>query len=458
MKKGSVGRRPRPSGAGGRRAPPVVAGRALYPRGLARPVRRIAEEREKTIYDPVHGPIGLSGAPLAVIGEPTFQRLWGVRQTGFAHLVFPGANHTRLEHSLGVYWVSRRMAETLGLDRAASAEIACGALLHDVGHAPFSHTLDGPMREALGYDHERQSRWEVLGGRATGGAADPSELPSVLERHGIAPARVAALIDPSGGPPPPPLHRAILHGPIDADRIDYLQRDAHYTGVAHGAIDATRLLHTIGSVGGRLSFAEKGRSAVEGFLLGRTLMYSAVYYHKTVRAAELMLSAGVERTPGFPETVRPWFRATDGELLSEMHRTGGFPGRIAKALRERRLYKRVAGRAVLTPEEERTVRRRWSSPPDRRAAEDELARIVGAPEGAVLFDLSGAEERRENLRDLEEIRLHTGRRALRPFARHGPWHGLLARAPGPWALALYVHPGHRRTERSRWPRLLDQML
>ncbi|MGI0155057.1 MAG: HD domain-containing protein, partial [Thermoplasmata archaeon] len=194
------------------------------------------------IFDPVHGPIPLDPLALALIGTPEFQRLWEIRQTGFAHLVFPGANHTRLEHSLGTYWVAARFAERLGLDPANGRLLTTGALLHDLGHGPFSHSLDVPMREVLGHGHERISRARITGEEPS--PRGPAVVPAVLRRHGVDPGEVAKLVDPER-PQRPSWFGSILHGAIDADRIDYLQRDAHYTGVAHGAIDAVRLLDTI---------------------------------------------------------------------------------------------------------------------------------------------------------------------------------------------------------------------
>ena len=297
----------------------------------------------------MHGTVVLEGAALELVGTEAFQRLWGIRRTGFAHLVFPGANHTRLEHSLGTYSVAGRVAERLGLDRANSNLVRAAALLHDLGHGPFSHTLDGPMEEVLGHGHEARSRAAIVGHAGDG------TVPAILERAGLVPKQVADLVDPSVRTRRPAILREILHGAIDADRIDYLQRDAHYTGVAHGAIDAARLLDTMRAIRGRLVFAEKGRSAVEGFLVGRALMYSTVYYHKTVRAAEMMAQAALERLPGYPESARESFDWTDGEWLYRVRAAGGLSEELVRGLTSRRLYKRVPGRRTLTPAARRGV-------------------------------------------------------------------------------------------------------
>jgi len=397
----------------------------------------------KAIFDPVHGPIALDPLALALIGTPEFQRLWGIRQTGFAHLVFPGANHTRLEHSLGTYWVAGRFAEHLGLGAAASRELATGALLHDLGHGPFSHTLDGPMREVLGHSHETESRRRI-----EGRGSSPGTVPEVLRRHGVDPRRVADLVDPPREAPRSWLGE-ILHGAIDADRVDYLQRDAHYTGVAHGAIDAVRLLDTLRVVGGRLVFAEKGRSAVEGFLVGRALMYSSVYFHKTVRAAEMMAQGAVERQPGYPGSARPLFGWTDGELLVRLGDVGGISGGLVRAIEERQLYKRAYGWRELDGAARTRWRRLAHRPEARRALEDELASRLHAPAGSVLLDLSGIEVRGDPVEDWADVGLAAGRRITYPFRGPGPWFALVNRPPADWPVSVYV-ASRFRARATRW--------
>lgn len=419
--------------------------------------------RRKTIFDPIHGAIVLQGAALELVQHAAFQRLWGIRQTGFAHLVFPGANHTRLEHSLGVYTVARQMAETLGLDPTETETLASAALLHDLGHGPFSHTLEPTMREVLHHGHEGLSRaWIVDAPRPFPALASEAQgslnLPAILERHGLDPKAVAELVDPVGRPALPKLLGPLLHGPIDADRIDYLQRDAHYTGVAHGVVDGARLRETVRVHDGRLVFAEKGRTAVEGFLVGRALMYSAVYYHRTVRAAEVMAQSAVERSPHFPDAAPALFGLTDGELLVRLASEGGRARALVGRLLGRRLYKRAWGLRRTTS----ATRARWDRlarrPVERRALEDRLAAALHLEPGELLLDLAGVAHRSPASDDWGRVEVLEDERPVHPFRRPGPWQALALRPPTLWAVSAYVAPERLDNARRGLPRAVARHL
>jgi uncharacterized protein len=402
----------------------------------------------KSIFDPVHGPVRIDGVALALVATPEFQRLWGIRQTGFAHLVFPGANHTRLEHSLGTFWVAGEMARRVDLEPTAAERVAVGALLHDLGHPPFSHTLDLPLREVTGERHERLSRRRVEGTDADW-PPERRHVAATLERFGLVPREVADLIDPRRPSPRAPLPGSILHGAIDADRLDYLQRDAHYTGVAHGAIDAVRLFDTLRAIRGRIVFAEKGRSAVEGFVVGRALMYSAVYYHKTVRAAEMMAQAAVERSAGYPEAARDLFVRTDGELLARLRDGPGVSAQLVEGLLDRRLYKRAYAVQGLAATERARWRRWLDDPPARRQLEDALAAALGGRAGSVLVDLAGLVPRGDPAEDWATVGVGGPERVTYPFREPGPWKGFAARPTLDWQVSVYVAPRLRRAGAER---------
>ncbi|MGI0139931.1 MAG: HD domain-containing protein [Thermoplasmata archaeon] len=411
------------------------------------PERAPRNEARKSIYDPVHGPIVLEGSALELIGTAEFQRLWGIRQTGLAHLVFPGANHTRLEHSLGVFWVARRISEGLGLPARDRRLVEAGALLHDLGHPPFSHTLEPTMREVLGHGHERRSRQLIVGSVRSDG-----DVAQILRRAGVDPDAVADLVDPVRTERSPSLLRSLLHGAVDADRLDYLQRDAYYTGVAHGAVDLVRILDTFRRAGDRLVIASKGRSAIEGFLVGRSLMYSAVYYHKTVRAAELMTQAAVERAIGFPSAAVDWLGGTDGDLLLDVGRErGAVSRRLIEGLRRRRLYKRAHVFTRLTPDSARRWRRLAHRPKERRALEDSLADRFRSPPGSLLIDLAGIEPRDRPDEDGRTIALLDGSRLVYPFRASSPWSELARRPPSETRAAIYTVPSIREAV-ARWLR------
>ncbi|MGA7847270.1 MAG: HD domain-containing protein [Thermoplasmata archaeon] len=403
----------------------------------------------------------MDGAPLELIGHSAFQRLWGIRQTGFAHLVFPGANHTRLEHSLGVFWVTRQMAEHLALPAEESLTVSVGGLLHDLGHGPFSHTLEPTFQEVLGFGHERISRARITG-QSLEGITDSSleetpTIPETLGRFGISPSHVADLVDPGPGRDVHPSLRAMLHGAIDADRIDYLQRDAHYTGVAHGTIDAARLLDTVRERGGRLVFAEKGRNAVEGFLVGRALMYSSVYFHKTVRSAEVMAQSALERLPGYPEVPHAVFGMTDGEFLAYLTDASDRSAEMVRRFRSRRLFKRALAWRDIPSGMGRAIGRLLAHPSERRRTEDLLTDRLDFPDGSVLLDLAGLSSRAV-AGDWAEVGLLGDRQVRYPFRAPSVWRDLAMRPPTAWKLAVYVPPERRIEAERRLNGLLRRIL
>lgn len=281
----------------------------------------------KIIKDPVHGYVEVSADAVSLLDSPLIQRLRYVRQLGFAHQVYPGANHTRFEHSLGTMHLAQIFCRLLGLDSDQERLIAAAGLLHDIGHGPYSHASERLMAEFCGHRHHQVE--ELIRGDALAGT---------LESLGLDAREVCAVIEgdhPLAG---------IIHGDLDVDRMDYLLRDAHYTGVPYGTVDAHRLMRSTNLTDQGLVVRESGINAAESLLIARTLMRPAVYFHHVSRIAESMIQfAAYEHLSqiGFDECGR-MMRSDDAAFLSELI---GSPSEIAaevtRGLYARRLYKRA---------------------------------------------------------------------------------------------------------------------
>jgi uncharacterized protein len=213
-----------------------------------------------------------------------------VRQLGMAHLAYPGADHSRYSHSLGVMQTARRIIEQLrgsfAIDEREERVCLCASLLHDLGHGPFSHVFE----RVSGVDHEELTTRVIT---------DPdSEVHKVLAEHDPAlPREVADLMSGRGREGRHTFFCDILSSQLDADRFDYLLRDNLMTGSRYGDYDLEWLLHalTIDESSGRLAVTWKGVSAVEAYLQSRYHMYRNVYFHKVVRSAEGMVKLTLQR-------------------------------------------------------------------------------------------------------------------------------------------------------------------
>lgn len=248
--------------------------------------------REKIIRDPVHDVIALridtpdEGLLFKLLNAREFQRLRRIRQLGMASLAYPGAEHSRYSHSLGVMQVARRMLDHIGqsirIDPADRTACLAAALLHDLGHGPLSHVFE----RVSGLEHESITQRIILD--------DQTDVHQFLAAHDpTLPQRVNDLIHC------PPDQRTFLHdiitSQLDADRFDYLLRDNLMTGSRYGDFDLTWMLQHLAVENNRLAVSAKGVSAIETYLQGRYHMYRNVYFHKTVRSAEGMVRLVLQR-------------------------------------------------------------------------------------------------------------------------------------------------------------------
>ncbi len=238
-------------------------------------------DEEKVFKDPVHNYIHVQDRLIwTLINTPEFQRLRRIRQLGTSYLTFHGAEHSRFSHSLGVYEITRRIIsqfERSGYEDWPSEErmvALCAALLHDLGHGPFSHSIE----EAFEMNHEEWTCRILLEG---------TEIHRVLEEFepGFS-EKVAAVIRKD-------YEKAVVvnlvSSPLDADRMDYLLRDAYFTGVNYGTIDMDRIIRVLRPHNGRVVVKESGMHAIEDYLMSRYQMYWQVYFHPVTRSSDIVL-------------------------------------------------------------------------------------------------------------------------------------------------------------------------
>jgi uncharacterized protein len=293
--------------------------------------------RPTIIRDPLWKNVRLDDTAMRLVDSAPFQRLRYVRQLGLAHLVYPGATHTRFEHALGAYHLARRALEMLrergalaAVDPAEPAIVRAAALLHDLGHYPFSHAL-----EEIGAPHHEEVARPLI---TRGEVADV--LRDALGHD--APERIMRLVC---GDSLSPL-QGLISGSLDLDKLDYLRRDGFMCGVPYGEIDVDRLLSAIAIVQDpdtralTVGVAEKALSALESLLFAKYQMYRNVYWHHTVRSATALykrvVADAIERG-----ALRAEELATFGDegLLSELRRRA--PSPLLDALAARRLPKRA---------------------------------------------------------------------------------------------------------------------
>ncbi|MFZ4771465.1 MAG: HD domain-containing protein, partial [Ferruginibacter sp.] len=249
----------------------------------------------KIINDPVYGFITIDDELIfKIIAHPYYQRLRRINQMAMAHLVYPGAVHTRLHHSLGAYHLMYNALAELkskGVDISWEEDQAAkvAILLHDIGHGPFSHALEHVLIE--GMHHEAISLLIM------------KELNQQLE------GKLQMAIDIFTNVHPKKFLYQLISGQLDVDRMDYLSRDSFFSGVSEGVIGYDRILKMLTVHNGELMIEEKGIYSVEKFLVSRRLMYWQVYLHKTVICAEQMLQRIIKRAK--------YIKATTNSILNK---------------------------------------------------------------------------------------------------------------------------------------------
>lgn len=241
--------------------------------------------RHLEIRDPIHGYIFISELEKRIIDTHIFQRLRRIKQLGGAYLTYPGAEHTRFGHSLGAMHLAGVVGEhlvNLGLIKEDEIEyLRIAALLHDIGHGPFSHVYEDISMKYLGKDHEDLTYWLIT----------ESEIKDILNDYGLDVEEVATLAISKKNSEKMKILDQVISSQYDVDKMDFLVRDSHFTGVQYGLVDIFRIIHSLDVINGKLAVEIPGALyALESFLIARYEMFKAVYYHRSVRSANLMLS------------------------------------------------------------------------------------------------------------------------------------------------------------------------
>lgn len=293
------------------------------------------------IRDPVYGYVDIEEEEKFLLDTPALQRLRRIRQLARADLVYPSLMHTRFEHSIGVMHVASEMHHKLGADVTQRKIIRATALLHDIGHGPFSHVFEN----AVDFDHEDITRRIIT---------EDEGIRSSLLKNGITPEDIIDILDHES------LSHEIISSPLDADKIDYLLRDSHHAGVSYGMFDYHRLMHTLckgrDSKKEYLCVLEKGAETALSFVVARHLMHMQVYHHHVRIITDNMLLRGIEHAkvagilpeelfdPSKSGFLECYMKYDDDALANEIiSGKDTFSREIFLSLRNRRLFKRAFG-------------------------------------------------------------------------------------------------------------------
>ena len=344
------------------------------------------------INDPVHGFIGLTEIESKIIDSEPYQRLRRIKQLSGGHFVYPTAEHTRFGHCIGALFlaglIGKRLLGQIGLKEDTLQEIRLAALLHDIGHGPFSHVYEEILVEKRGMNHEDVTEWIIR----------KSELGELLEDGGISKDRIANLVRGRRKVKTDAVCSGIVAGQVDADKMDYLIRDSFYCGVNYGLVDIHRLINSLEvSRDFEMEFDLAARGALESFLVARYEMFLNVYYHKTVRSVEVMLvklMTAADEALGLTTFSEPeeFLALDDNSLISRIRRMDPTESNEAKEalnmvqlLDSRKLYKSAFEKVLHT--EDRFVSKILTKQKVRQSIEEEIAAKANVPAEDVMVDV-----------------------------------------------------------------------
>ncbi|MEM2906008.1 MAG: HD domain-containing protein [Candidatus Bathyarchaeia archaeon] len=333
------------------------------------------------IKDPIYGYIRITEAEKQVLDTRAVQRLRRVKQLAGVDYVYPAANHTRLEHSLGAMHLVASLlgGAPLQVTREEAQELRLAALLHDVGHGPFSHLSEPLLAKYLGRTHEDIGLWVIT----------ESKLAETLEREGLNPRRIAGLaMGRLEGEEERRFLSQVIRSAIDVDKMDFIVRDSYHTGAGYGSVDIFRLIYTMDVLEGNLAVDLTALPTLETFLLARVESFRAIYFHRTCRAVQIMimkaLEAGQEEF-GFldVESAEEYLALDDYTTWSMLRRSEKLRG-LMDDIEARRLLKWAYDRTFFV--EDRLVTSIITNESVRRRIEEEIAKDAGVEVDDVVID------------------------------------------------------------------------
>ncbi|MDP9197133.1 MAG: HD domain-containing protein [Thermoproteota archaeon] len=336
------------------------------------------------ITDPVHKYIQYTELEKDLIDTPTFQRLRRIKQLAGAHLVYPSAQHSRFEHSLGAMHVAGLAGEHLFSlnvlpNPDSIQEMRVSSLLHDVGHGPFSHLSEEAIKIRTNKDHETIGR-EII---------QQTEINDILNYYGYSSKRISDL---SAGQSDSKFMNEIMAGSLSADLMDYLPRDSLFTGAEYGRIDYNRIINSFRVLdGSNIGLHRSALYSFESMLISRYEMFKAVYFHKTVRSAEVMLLHSIllaDDSINFSAScLENYLSLTDENILTRILSSNSNPlaRQLAKNYLERKLLKCVYEKFIQKKERKKD-KLNWNKIKDVSSKIAEIAKVKG---DRVFIDVSG---------------------------------------------------------------------
>jgi HD superfamily phosphohydrolase len=335
------------------------------------------------IKDPIHGYVYITEEEKRLIDSYPVQRLHRLRQLAGAEYVYPGANHTRFEHSIGVMHLATGVAENpnisqcIGKDEAQMVRIA--GLLHDVGHGPFSHVFEHLLDKELNRTHEDVTVWLV----------EKSELNDALNGMGFSAREVGRLAVGMLRRPGKAFLDQIISSAVDVDKQDFIVRDTYHTGAEYGFVDVLRLVHTLDVVGGNLAVDVGALSALESLMIARIESFRSIYFHRVGRAAQIMLAQAMERANdelGLTRFKTPEeYLAMDDYTVWTMLRNCKESSSIIGDLEKRRMLKCAYERTFY--EKDAMVSNVFSRETNRRQLQADIAEAARVETEAVFVDV-----------------------------------------------------------------------